>query len=355
MKYVDPVLLDGATKTFEDLTLKFVEPVNRSTDHLAWSSEIWSTIAADGWTSIALPEEMDGAGCDWPTIIAIMKLAGFYRLPIPFAEHVLATRFLANARETPPEGPLSLFFNSNGAALTLSNNKNMPVLNGEINNIPWGRFSGAIISIIETEEAAKLIAFETASLKSRPCKNIADEPRDGYQLENCNLLHDPIDVSGSDHFYSCYAIARSALIAGATQKVLELAVNYANERKQFGRPIGKFQAVQNHLAIMAEQVSATSVAVDSAAAAIETDMEFAMAASAKVISGRAASEVSKRAHAVFAAIGFTQEFELNFLTRRLWAWRDDGGSEHDWSRRLGRIVTAKGGDQLWPWLTGSET
>ena len=365
MIIVDPLLLDGAAKTFEDLILKFADASGSDTAPIAWSPEIWSGLDTDGWTSIALPEEMDGAGGDWPTIIAIIKLAGFYRLPVPFAEHVLATRFLADAGAPPPKGsqakgplsnaPLSLYLNSSAAPITLSKNNGVPVLNGAASNVAWGRFASAILVIVEDGAAGKLCVIDVNGSDVETSQNIADEPRDGFTLENCDITHAPISIQNPAHYQCCAATARAAMIAGAAQKVLEITVNYTNEREQFGRPIGKFQAVQNHLAIMAEHVSAVSVAVDGAAQSLGTDREFAMAASAKIVSGRAASEVAKRAHAVIAAIGFTREFELNFLTRRLWAWRDDAGSELDWSKRLGHHVTANGGNQLWPWLTESQS
>src|SRR5258707_162769 len=87
------------------------------------------------------------------------------------------------------------------------------------------------------------------------------------------------------------ALFRAAQMAGALEAALELAVTYANDRVQFGRPIGKFQAIQQQLAIAAEQVAAAGVAVASAASSIrDGDIEFA-AAAAKLRVGEAASKV----------------------------------------------------------------
>ena len=71
---------------------------------------------------------------------------------------------------------------------------------------------------------------------------------------------------------------------------------------------------------------------------------------AKIRVGEAAGEVAAIAHQVLGAIGFTQEHVLNRYTRRLWAWRDDFGSESVWAVKLGHLVAANGADALWPML-----
>jgi acyl-CoA dehydrogenase len=61
--------------------------------------------------------------------------------------------------------------------------------------------------------------------------------------------------------------------------------------------------------------------------------------------------VARLAHQVHGAIGFTQEHKLHHLTRRLWSWRDEAGTELHWSRVLGAGLLADGPDALWPALT----
>ena len=71
---------------------------------------------------------------------------------------------------------------------------------------------------------------------------------------------------------------------------------------------------------------------------------------AKSRASEAVATVNGVAHQVTAAMGFTREFPLHRFTRRLWAWRDEYGSEHAWHERLGALVLGKGGDGLWPFL-----
>ena len=149
------------------------------------------------------------------------------------------------------------------------------------------------------------------------------------------------------------ALMRAAQMAGAMEAALGLATTYANDRVQFGRPIGKFQAIQQQLALLAEEAAAALVAVESAAISVaegRQSAEFALAA-AKIRAGEAAGTVAEIAHQVHGAIGFTEEHFLHNLTRRLWSWRDEFGDEAYWAGLLGRRIAAAGGAGLWPLIT----
>jgi acyl-CoA dehydrogenase len=78
---------------------------------------------------------------------------------------------------------------------------------------------------------------------------------------------------------------------------------------------------------------------------------FVAAAKARV--GEAASIAAGLAHQVHGAIGFTQEYELHHLTRRLWSWRDEFGNEAEWNALVGRAVFAAGPEGLWAALTAA--
>jgi acyl-CoA dehydrogenase len=134
---------------------------------------------------------------------------------------------------------------------------------------------------------------------------------------------------------------------GAMQRAVDMSLTHAAERTQFGRPIGKFQAVQHMLADSAGQLVAAGALVDNAAEAWGRADFGLRAALAKSKAGTAAGKVAEVAHQVHAAMGFTQDHDLNFYTRRLWAWRDEFGSEAVWQERIGREICAQGGAVLW--------
>jgi alkylation response protein AidB-like acyl-CoA dehydrogenase len=189
----------------------------------------------------------------------------------------------------------------------------------------------------------------------RPGTNLAGEPRDEIR---CEVALAPAAgarlPAGVDAtlLYRLGALCRAAQIAGALEGTMAMAVQYAGNRVQFGRPIGKFQAIQQQLAILAEAVAAADVAVSSAIALAAGGGDLLLAvAVAKIRAGEAAGKVGEIAHQVHGAIGFTHEHSLHHLTRRLWSWRDEFGIESDWSIALGRVVAACGPDAVWPLLT----
>jgi acyl-CoA dehydrogenase len=126
---------------------------------------------------------------------------------------------------------------------------------------------------------------------------------------------------------------------------------------QFGRPIGRFQAVQQQLALAAGEVAAASAAA-SAAARVAADTGFAApatrlaVAAAKSRTGEAAGAVARIVHQVHGAIGFTREHDLRLWTTRLWAWREEDGSDAEWNTDIGATVLAAGPAGLWPLITG---
>src|SRR5205085_5977148 len=113
----------------------------------------------------------------------------------------------------------------------------------------------------------------------------------GFETAASAELPEAID---RDRVLGLGALMRAAQMAGAMEAALGLATRYANDRVQFGRPIGKFQAIQQQMALLAEEAAAALVAVESAAISIaETrpSAEFAIAA-AKIRAGEAAGKVA---------------------------------------------------------------
>jgi acyl-CoA dehydrogenase len=153
------------------------------------------------------------------------------------------------------------------------------------------------------------------------------------------------------------ALARCMAMVGALESVLAQSVQYAGERVQFGKPIGRNQAIQHALAQLAGDVVAARMATLAAAAdapaAHGRDAGAALfsVAVAKVRCGEAATRATGTAHQVHGAIGFTHEHALHFATRRLWAWREEFGSDADWARDLGRAAVRRRAAGFWPGIT----
>ena len=149
---------------------------------------------------------------------------------------------------------------------------------------------------------------------------------------------------------------RAEQMAGALEGCLEQSLRYAADRRQFGRPIAKFQAVQHNLAVLAGEVAAATTSADAAASAIarhgiDDDRSLVAVATAKIRGGQAAGAGAAIAHQVHGAMGFTREYSLQHRTRRLWSWRDEFDPETVWAIELGRLIAQRGGDALWATVT----
>lgn len=135
------------------------------------------------------------------------------------------------------------------------------------------------------------------------------------------------------------AVMAAAEIAGGGERLLEMSLAHAGQRKQFGKPLAAFQAIQQQLAVLAEQVVLVRVAAQAGCAAGLTP-PVAVAAVAKQAASAAVPVMTGIAHAVHGAIGITAEFPLHRVTRRLHALRMAHGGESYWAERLGEARLA---------------
>ena len=209
-----------------------------------------------------------------------------------------------------------------------------------------------VVAESEGKEVLALVSTDGASAATE--KNLAGEPRTAMQFNGSVVIASARLENASERLMAGGALVRSVQMAGALERTLEYALLYANERVQFGRPIGKFQAVQQNLAVLAGQTAAAVAAADLAAEAVANGVKVLPIAAGKARTGEAAGIGAAIAHQVHGAIGFTFEHSLHFLTRRLWSWRDEFGNEAEWNRLLGRHMAAAGAGRLWAEIVGAQ-
>jgi alkylation response protein AidB-like acyl-CoA dehydrogenase len=117
-----------------------------------------------------------------------------------------------------------------------------------------------------------------------------------------------------------------------------MTLDYANQRSQFGKPIGKFQALQQQISEVAELVFGARMAAEMACRSTGWQPEPMLCAMAKTQTSQAVARVTSVAHAVHGAIGVTYEFDLHLYTRRLNEWARAGGGSAYWAGILGQQV-----------------
>ena len=212
--------------------------------------------------------------------------------------------------------------------------------------VPWGRTASTIYVVHDGAIARYTGPFTVV----REGNNLAGEPRDDL----AQPTHEP--ERSSSAFSTRELLARSALLkaammVGAMDEAIRICVQHAGERVQFGKPISEFQAVQQMLSQLAAHGAAAGAAVDFAAA----EGSVLTAAIAKSRASEAVAVVSDAAHQITGAMGFTVEFPLHQLTRRLWAWRDEEGNERFWNKIIGDAVVAHAQGGLWPLVSSGES
>jgi acyl-CoA dehydrogenase len=341
----DTLVQDSARRLFADLVPPAV--VNAAEDG-SWPEGVWDAVAEAGFpdalaASAASPGDLSGMG----DAAAILREAARRAAPLPLAETMIARWLLAGAGIDAPDGPLTIANVERAGHFSLRRREQGWRVEGRAAGVPWAAEARGVVACAADQVA--LIPRDAVDL--RPNKSLAGEPRDDISFD---VIVDAKPLHGVDatQVYRLGALTRAVMMAGALDEVLQLTVQYANDRVQFGRPIAKFQAIQQQLSVLAENVAAAGVVAGAAVEAVARDgaQHFSIAV-AKARCGEAAGKVAEIAHQVHGAIGFTHEHRLHHLTRRLWSWRDEFGVESEWQAELGRLAAGKGGDGLWPLLT----
>lgn len=333
----DNDLLDLAESVFADA----------SSTGTGLDTELWKTLEQTGLARLTLPETAGGSGGSLTDAAAVWQAAGAQAARVPLVETELAAWLLHAHQLTAPAGPLTV--TTGRLSVTEAG------VAGTVTRVGWARDVAGIVVLAPAHVA--LLAPEQVTITAGT--NLAEEPRDTVTVDTVLPVEAWSSSPASTHaeLRLRAALGRAQLLAGAARGALARTVQYAGERVQFGRPIGKFQAVQQQLALAGAEVAAAGAAASAAAATAERDgfaadsTAFAVAA-AKARTGEAAGEVARIAHQVHGAIGFTREHDLRLLTTRLWAWRDEDGNEAYWQAQLGARVLAAGPDALWPMVTG---
>ncbi|MEN3291295.1 MAG: acyl-CoA dehydrogenase, partial [Burkholderiales bacterium] len=111
---------------------------------------------------------------------------------------------------------------------------------------------------------------------------------------------------------------------------------------QFGRALAKFQAIQQQVAMLAEDTFAARMASSLVCDSAGVLPDVSGVAAAKVVASEAAARASGIAHAIHGAMGITEEYDLQLFTRRLLIWRMQYGSESYWAARVGAALLDDG-------------
>ena len=382
----DPLI----TETIDRFFSEHCPPtVVQAAEEVGHARELWKAFNDLGFARISVPEEAGGAGGTLLDALEVLRLVGYYAAPLPVADNSIMGGWLLSQAGLPiPNGALAVpELSAYGVEIFLHSNwgKDDPevALDGSLIRVPWANDASHIVFLEaqlpeeddpdedETEldqEPPLVVSIDLSEVgpfqhEVMWMRNIAGERRDTVNFTEikATAAFAPPGVN-KETLNLRGALSRSMLMAGALKRMVELTVSYTNEREQFGRPISRFQAVQQHLVWAAQEAAMTEINAQLAGRAVQAaedaggtiaDCVFEVA-SAKLIANQAAIRATKACHQAHGAMGMTQEYPLHHLSRRLWTWRMDYGAEPTWTDKLGEIIATQEPTDIYPLITSGK-
>lgn len=260
---------------------------------------VWDGLVALGLTGILVPEEHDGLGLGLVEAVLVAIELGRADVSEPIADTALTAAPLVA-----PEEQTEIA--AGRVKLALAHPIN-----------PW---------IADADQATRIIGGSSgAALESV-------DP-----LRRLFASRDAVDTPG---LLDRAALISTAQLIGAAERMLALATDYANQRSQFGQPIGKFQAIKHHLASVAVKIEFARPLALRAAFALDRGHRRAPlhVSHAKLAATDAAMLAAETAIQVHGAMGYTYEVDLHFWMKRVWALSGAWGDRAYHARRVEEAV-----------------
>ncbi len=302
-------------------------------DERGFTDAQWQELADLGWPGMIVPEEFGGLGLGAVELAVIHEEIGYALAPSPLLS-TLSAALLLSAAGTDEQKQRWLSGIASGelrGTLAVWEPHSSPAPDRAELTSSDGHLTGTKVAVSDAAGADVVIvsgaeghhfAVEKAAtgVEIRPQKAL-DPTRKLYTLTLENTPAEQLhggDRERTDHAYATIFTALAAENVGIAQKALEMAVAYAKDRKQFGRPVGSYQAVSHRCAQMLLEVEGARSLCYWAGWALDHDPQTALRAAsmAKAYAGEAGYRVAASALQVHGGIGFTWEHDLHFFLKR---------------------------------------
>ena len=319
-------------------------------DALGYSKEAWAKMSELGWMGITLPQVYDGVAGSFLDLVLLQEEMGRFLMPSPYLPTMLVgrtinsigsenqkTRFLPGI--TGGELIFALAFTEANGQWDVAGQVVKAVKDGEdflVTGtklfIPYAHVADFLLCATRTDQEPDSEDNITLFLVDAKCAGVQITPLKTTTGEKlCEIVFDQVRVSEADilgkmnqggpimeNIISEGAIAECGFTIGGARQVLDIAVDYANHRKQFGVPIGSFQAIQHKCADMLTAVDGAMLITYHAAWAVsEKSVDHIKAASqAKAWCSDVYTQVTNEGVQVLGGMGYTQEHDMQLYFRR---------------------------------------
>ena len=324
------ILRDSAREFFAgECPMSFVRRAAESAT--AYDAQLWAKLAAQGYTGIVVDEAHGGVGLGIVELVLLMEEAGRALLPGPLFASVAMAGTVIDACASPAQKHQYLAPIAHGDArstlafveptsgwdraaiqMTAKNGR----LSGEKLFVPDASVADTLVVV--ARDGAYLVDAKSPGVSIAPMTGM-DLTRKLYAVSLTDVAAEELDaVEGLDRALEIATIALSAEMVGGMQRTLDITVDYAKTRKQFGKPIGSFQAVQHQCADMYLETESARSAVYYAAVTLQEGAADASAAVsiAKLYASDASRTVGNRGIQIHGGMGFTWENDLHLYYRR---------------------------------------
>jgi acyl-CoA dehydrogenase len=296
----------------------------------------WAATAELGLPLAGIPEEYGGSGGSLQDLLTVLMCMGNHAVPLPLAETSLAAWLLCTSGQDVPPGVMTVVTADARDTLLLTDGR----ITGTAHRVPWARSATLVVALVaDSAGCNQVVSFDPARCQLAPGTDLAGQPRDAFKADQWVIAQAPAAVGPDDLFWRG-ALLRAAQMAGAIAGVDRITRRYTRQRVQFGKPIGSFQAVQQHIVTIVQAAEISAMGVWAAGAAAAGSRGSFEACSAKQLANEGARDAIRSAHQAHGAIGMTREYPLHRYTRRLNAWRQDFGTEAQLTVALGSAVSS---------------
>jgi alkylation response protein AidB-like acyl-CoA dehydrogenase len=307
---------------------------------------LWKAMVEQGWTAVEVPEERGGLGLGTVEVAVLLEEIGRHVAPVPFASTLLALGAFARARRDDWVERLAAGDAIGCVAWSRPGRGHVRVtagdrLTGNADPAPFAPSADVAVVAVEDDEGAALFAVELGDQR-RPGR----EPAMDLTRELGWLRFDDtpaVRLGGAEAVESLLdrgAAFASAEMLGGASVAMDMAVEYAKDRVQFGRPIGSFQAVKHRCADMLVDVEGMRSTAYWGAWCIGAQHEDASvaASTAKIWCSDASKRVMASALQVHGGIGFTWEHDLHLFLKRAQLDQVSFGDAAFHRQRLGALL-----------------
>jgi alkylation response protein AidB-like acyl-CoA dehydrogenase len=312
--------------------------------------ELWHEMAGLGWMGLAFPEEYGGEGMSFLDLAVLLEEIGRACLPAPFFSTVVlgGLTILDIGNEAQREEYLpkiasgatiftlaltepSARYDAASIAVTAIVENNGYRIDGTKLFVPDAHIADYMLVVARTDGQTNpedgitifIVDGKSPGISNTLLKTIAGDKLckvdfDRVKVAQQNILGNPDrGWEQVEKIIQRAAVAKCCEMVGAAQQVLEMTLDYAKTRVQFGRPIGSFQAMQQHCANMAIDVDSSRFITYKAAWMLSQGIPGTKeVAIAKAWTAAAYKRITKLSHQIHGAIGFTMDHDLQFFTRR---------------------------------------